>query len=144
MLKTSTSLSPRATTHRVPARCWCARRRRVASAAFFLIFAFCRFAPCALANDNSEPTGRLEGTVFVVDQGHQTSTSGAKVQASGPVHIETETNADGKYVFVALPPGTYSVEVTSSGLEATETIVVHANQVVTVTLQLRPARVDTS
>jgi hypothetical protein len=98
---------------------------------FFLMVALCRFAPWALANDNSEPTGRIEGTVSVVDQGRQTLTSGAKVQASGPVHFETETNANGKYVFVALPPGSYSVEVTSSGLEATETIVVHANQVVT-------------
>jgi hypothetical protein len=111
---------------------------------FFLMVALCRFAPCALANDNSELTGRLEGTVFVVDQGHQTLISGATVHASGTVHFETETNANGKYVFVALPPGTYTVEVTSSGMEAIETIVVHANQVVTVPLQLRPARVDTS
>jgi outer membrane receptor for ferrienterochelin and colicin len=144
MLKTSTNPTPHATIDRVPARCWCARWRRAARTAFFLIFAFSRFAPCALANDNSEPTGRLEGTVFVVDRGHQILTSGAKVQASGPVQIETETNADGKYVFVALPPGTYTVEVTSSGLEATEMIVVHADQVVTVPLQLKLARVDTS
>ena len=64
--------------------------------------------------------------------------------ASGPVNIETETNADGKYVFVALPPGSYTVEATSSGLEAIQTIAVYANQVVQVPLQLRPPQVNTS
>ena len=64
--------------------------------------------------------------------------------ASGPVNIETETNADGKYVFAALPPGSYTVETTSSGLEAVQTIAVHANQVAQVPLQLRPPQVNTS
>jgi hypothetical protein len=108
------------------------------------MFALCRFASCALANAEGEPNGRIEGTVFVMVQGHQTYTSGAKVLASGPVNFEIVTNADGRYVFGALPPGNYTVEATSSGLEAIQTITVYTNQVIHVPLQLRPPQVNTS
>ena len=111
---------------------------------FFLMFALCRFTSSALSNAESEPTGRIEGTVFVIEQGHQTYMSGARVVASGPVNSEIETNTDGKYLFVALPPGHYTVEATSSGLEDIQTIVVYANQVVHIPLQLRPPQVNTS
>ena len=136
MLKTSTRLEPHVK-NRAPARCWSMGWRRTPKA-FFLMFALCRLASCALANAESEPTGRIEGTVFVMEQGHRTYTSGAKVLASGPVNFEIVTNADGRYGFVALPPGNYTVEATSSGLEAIQTIAVYANQVVHVPLQLRP------
>ena len=69
-------------------------------------------------------TGKLEGTVFVMEQGHQICTSGAKVLASDPVNFEIATNADGRFVFVALPPGNYTVEASASGLEAIQTIAV--------------------
>jgi len=68
---------------------------------FLLLFALCRFASCALTNAEGEPTGELEGTVFVMEQGHQICTSGAKVLASGPVNFEIATNADGRFAFVA-------------------------------------------
>ncbi|WP_035352852.1 TonB-dependent receptor [Edaphobacter aggregans] len=113
--------------------------------AIFLMFVFCGFAPQALANDNGKQTGRLEGTVFVGDEGHQSYMSGTKVLASdGPVQFKTVTNADGKFVFVALPPGTYTIEASSAGLEAIQTIAVQANQAVQVPLHLRPTQVNTS
>jgi hypothetical protein len=43
---------------------------------------------------------------------------GAKVAASGPVRIETETNAEGRYTFLGMAPGMYTIEATFSGLEA--------------------------
>ena len=107
------------------------------------MFAVLRLASYALANDNGKVTGRLEGTVFVGDDGHQSYTAGAKVLASGPIKIETETTADGKYVFVALPPGSYTVTVTYSGLEVGETVTVEANQIAQVPLQLKPPTVKT-
>jgi hypothetical protein len=100
--------------------------------------------PAQKASDGTTPTGRLEGTAFVGVHGHQSYTSGTKILASGPVNSETETNADGKFVFVALPPGTYTVDASFSGLEAMQTITVEANQVAKVSLQLKPARVKTS
>src|ERR1700750_787334 len=120
VMHSSTKLELPIGTKRRPNRSWRVRWLRMAVAVLLMV-AFCRFAPSALASDNDKPTGRIEGTVFVVIRGHQSLTSGAKVQASGPIHIGAETNAGGKYVFDALPPGTYTIEVTSSGLEATET-----------------------
>jgi hypothetical protein len=142
VLKTSTRLGPRVK-NRQPARSWSAGWRRTPKT-FFLMFAVCWFASCALTNAESGPTGRIEGTVFVMEQGHRTYTSGAKVLVSGPVNFEVVTNADGRYVFAALPPGNYTVEATSSGLEAIQTIAVYANQVAHVPLQLKPAQVNTS
>jgi hypothetical protein len=115
-----------------------------ARTAFVLMFAVHQLTPCAIASDNNKATSRLEGTVSVGDQGHLSYMAGAKVLASGPVKIETETNADGRYVFVALPPGTYTVEATYAGLKAIQAITVGANQVVTLPLRLRPSEVKTS
>ncbi len=115
-----------------------------ARTAFYMMFVVLRLTPCAIASDNNKASGRLEGTVFVGDQGHQSYTVGAKVLANGPVKIETETNTDGRYVFIALPPGSYTVEATYSGLKAIQTIAVGANQVVTLPLHLRPSEMKTS
>jgi Carboxypeptidase regulatory-like domain len=140
--KTSTKIEPPAK-DRATARCWSAGWRQ-ASQTFLLLFSLCRFASCALTNAEGELSGKIEGTVFVMEQGHQIYTSGAKVLASGPVNSEIVTNADGRFVFAALPPGDYTVEATSSGLEAIQTIAVHGNQVVQIPLQLRPPQVNTS
>ena len=112
--------------------------------AILLMGAYLGCFPCADATDGTTPTGGLEGIAFVGVHGHQSHTSGTKILASGPVNSETETNADGKFVFVALPPGTYTVEASFSGLEAVQTITVEANQVSNVSLELKPARVQTS
>ena len=128
---------------RITVRYWSAGLWQ-ALTAFVLMFAVLGLTPRAIASDNNKASGRLEGTVFVGDQGHQSYTVGAKVLASGPVKIETETNTDGRYIFVALPPGSYTVKATYSGLEAIQTITVGANQVVTLPLHLRPSEIKTS
>ncbi len=48
--------------------------------------------------------------------------------------METETNAEGKYAFFGMAPGTYTIEATFSGLEAVQTITVTAHQVAQVAL----------
>ena len=143
MLKTSTERTLNPAPDRITVRFWSLGSWRTQKAVF-LVLAVLRLAPYALAGDNGKLTGRLEGTVFVGEDGHQSYTAGAKVQASGPVKIDTQSNADGKYVFVALPPGSYTVTVTYSGLEVVETVTVEANQVVQAPLQLKPAQVKTS
>lgn len=64
-------------------------------------------------------------------------------RAVGPVTVETETNTDGNYVFVALPVGSYIVDATYSGLEEVPMTAVGADQVVQVALQLRPPQLKT-
>jgi hypothetical protein len=141
VLKMSIKLESHANSRTIP-RCWSVGWRQ-APKKLLLLFAFCRFASCTLGNAESKPSGKIEGTVFVMEQGHQTYTPGAKIVASGPVNFEIVTNADGKFVFVALPPGNYTVEASSSGLEAIQTISVHANEVVQIPLHLRPPQVNT-
>ena len=139
----STKHKPHLTLNRMTGRCWGIGLWR-ARKAIFLIFVVLRLIPRAVASENDKANARLEGTVFVGDQGRLSYTARAKVLASGPVTIDTETNADGKYVFVALPPGSYTVEANYSGLEAIRTITVGANQVVQLPLQLKPPQVNTS
>ena len=101
-------------------------------------------APGALSEDAPGATARVEGTVFIGNPSEQSYVAGAKVLATGPVLIETETNIDGKYSFVAVTPGRYTVEANFSDLKAVQTITVEANQVVQVPLQLKPPEVKTS
>lgn len=112
--------------------------------ATLLVLAVLWFARSAVANDNTSATGKVEGTAFLGDSDHQSYVAGAKVIASGPVRIETETNVDGKYTFVSVPPGKYTVKASVSGLEAVQTVTVEANQIVQVALRLRPSEVKTS
>ena len=70
--------------------------------------------------------------------------AGAKVIARGPVGLETETNAEGRYAFRGMAPGTYTIEATFSNLDAVQTIAVTPHQVAQVTLQLKPLEVSTS
>src|SRR5271157_5409553 len=109
---------------------------------FLLLVVFSWFTPSALGRGG--PGGRVEGTVFVGNAGDQSYVAGAKVLASGPVMIETETDIDGKYAFVAVPPGNYTVDASFSDLNAVQTITVEANQLVQVPLRLKPPEIKTS
>jgi len=110
----------------------------------FLLLALLWSLSNVLAGGESSLTGKLEETVFVGEASNESYAAGAKIQVDGPVRIETKTNSDGKYVFVGLPPGTYVVQASFSGLEAVQTITVEVNQVVQVALQLKPSAVKTS
>ena len=98
----------------------------------------------ALAGDGHGTTGAIEGKVSVANPGQQSYVIGAKVTANGPVTVETETYANGKYMFVSVPPGTYTVKATFSGLEAVQTVSVVANRRAQISLELRPPAVETS
>ena len=143
MLKTYTTLELQTGINRVASRGW-KRRWWRAPITILLMGVYLGCFRSADARDGTTSTGRLEGTAFVGVHGHPSYTPGTTILASGPVNNETETDADGKFVFVALPPGTYAVEASFSGLEATETITVEANQVAKISLELKPARVQTS
>ena len=58
--------------------------------------------------------------------------------------METETNAEGKYAFFGMAPGTYTIAASFSGLAAEQTITVTAQQVAQVALTLSPLGVNTS
>ena len=102
------------------------------------------FIPSAAGQVSLDKTGRLEGIVFVVNSDDLSNVPGAKVLVSGPVMAETETDADGKYAFDGMPPGTYDMEASFSELRAYQTINVEANQVTSAPLQLKPPEAKTT
>src|ERR1700756_5213776 len=109
---------------------------------FLVIAASCR-GHRVLASDERDATGAIEGIVYAGGSGAQSPVAQATVRISGAVVRETQTNADGRYAFVALPPGIYTVEVMFAGLEAIKTITIEANHELQVSLQLKPPLVKT-
>lgn len=63
--------------------------------------------------------------------------AGVSVVAKGPVLLNTETDANGNYHFVEVPPGEYAVSATFSGSEATQRLEVEPNRTVQLNLQIK-------
>src|ERR1700680_3079834 len=67
------------------------------------------------------------GEVFTADvDGGRSVVPGAKISLIGPATRETEADAAGKYVFDALPPGSYDLKAQAPGMIATHTLNVEA------------------
>jgi len=143
VLKILTSRERSLTQNRATAQYWAARLWKVRRA-IVIALVVPWFALRTLAGEESSGTGNVEGAAFVGDSGHRSYVAGAKVVASGPVTLETETNADGKYAFVGVPPGRYTFKASFSGLDAEQAVLVEASRVVQVELQLRPEKVKAS
>jgi len=109
-----------------------------------LIFAISLFAFPARGKQANAATGKIAGIVFVQDSGGNRSVvAGAKVKLNGPAAFETETDEKGNYVFAAVPPGTYTVEAVSPGLEIRQALRVESGDV-QMPLELKPLEVSTS
>ncbi len=72
-------------------------------------------------------TGSIRGDVFTKDEGGGHSVlPGTRVELRGPVVEETQSDAQGAYVFDAVPPGNYSLKASATGLSATLEVEVRA------------------
>ena len=102
------------------------------------------FAPNLRGKQANSGIARVEGTAFVVDSaGNPSFVAGAKVKINGPAGLETETDTDGKYVFAAIPVGSYTMEALFPGLKAVATVQVRGSEV-RVALELKPVEVTAS
>jgi hypothetical protein len=101
----------------------------------------CVLAPTAGAQ--SQGTGQIVGTVY---DSSGATVPNAKVIATGKATgllREAETNAEGGYRIVLLPPGLYSVEVKQSGFKAFKSeVTVNVGSAVTVDARLQVGQIS--
>jgi len=75
--------------------------------------------------------------VFVGNPGSESYVDRATVLVTGPTIAITATNQDGKYAFNSLPPGTYTIEATFETLKTKLSVVLAANRVIELPIQLK-------
>ena len=118
--------------------------KRVFSLPLFLVSAVSLFTALAHGKQPDTATVKVMGTVFVQDSaGNRVVVPGAKLKLDGPAAFETETDENGNYVVAAVPPGTYTVEAVSPGLEIRQTLRIEGGEV-DVPLELKPLEVSSS
>ena len=69
---------------------------------------------------------------------------GAKVALTGSMNLETEADAEGKYSFSAVAPGTYTIQADFPGMHAEQAVTVTPGADVKVALELKLVDVDTT
>jgi outer membrane receptor protein involved in Fe transport len=74
----------------------------------------------------------------------QSYIANAKVTLKGPAVMEAETDEGGKFEFLDVQPGTYTIEVTAPGLVATQVVTVEMGKVSEISLDLKPMTVQDS
>ena len=120
------------------------RKVRFSAAKIFSLLLSLIFAATAHGKQPNAATAKVWGTVFVQDSaGNQSVVAGAKVKLDGPATFETETDENGNYCVAAVPPGTYTVEAVSPGLEIRQTLRVEGGEI-HLPLQLKPLEVTNS
>jgi hypothetical protein len=138
-----TGSKPRRVSSCAPAFTYAGRLLRAAPL-LALLLALHYFAAEVSANGDGSKMGKLEGTVWTGDAVPRSFAPAAKVQAIGPVSVQTETNAEGRFAFGEMPAGSYTVKAIAPGLEVQQTVTLQAGQVLEISLQLRPNTVTTS
>ena len=89
-------------------------------------------------------TGTVEGAVFVLDSGGASYVPGAKVVLQSSETLETETDANGRYIFHDVAPGTHTIAASFPGLQAAQEITVQRGADSKIDLELKPVVVTTS
>ncbi len=117
---------------------------KVPSTLLLLCLSACLFATQLLAGQTSVTMSQVQGTAFVQDSTGQSYIANAKVTLKGPVVMETETDEGGKFEFLELQPGTYTIEVAAPGLLATQVVTVEMGKVAEIPLDLKPTTVQDS
>jgi len=82
---------------------------------------------CALGQSKPEASGSIQGAVFMSEQDHARSVvPGTKLSLDGALHLEAESDSEGKFVFSAVPAGSYTITAQAPGLTATQNIEIRA------------------
>jgi Carboxypeptidase regulatory-like domain len=82
-------------------------------------FAFGLLAHFALGQTAGSATGTIQVVVFTADAGGGRSVlPAAKISLDGTTHVETRSNDEGKFVFSAIPAGSYTITAQAPGMAA--------------------------
>src|SRR5258706_1089950 len=123
---------------KIDARFWQLRSSRCRSILFVtvLAMALCLAAPFA---DAQSTGGRIRGTVIDASGGAVPTASVTLINEATHVTREVQTGANGEYVFLEVPVGTYQIDASSQGFKkySRKGIVLNLNEVVSVDLTLQ-------
>ena len=115
--------------------------KRISSLAIFIGLV----AACAFGGETESQTGSVQGVVFTSDaDGGRSVVPGTKVFLDGPDARETEADAAGKYMFNALPPGSYNLKAQAPHMTATQMVVVTAGTALEALLEMKVEAVSES
>jgi hypothetical protein len=102
------------------------------------VFAIVLLTIGALAQSTGPGTGTVQGLVFTADaDGGSSVVPGAKMSLDGPVHLEVQTDNEGKFACNAVPPGSYRIRAEAPGFAATQNVIVTAATVSEMALEMR-------
>jgi hypothetical protein len=124
----------------------CAMEKIECSGIFLLaaLMTMSAFLPLSARGQSPVKQGTVEGTVMVAGSEGPALLPGTKVVLMGSPTIETETDGEGKFSFINIVPGEYTIEADFPGMHADQTITVAPGANVKVPLELKLVAVTTS
>lgn len=95
-------------------------------------------ATCASPQSPAWSDGTVRGVVFTVDaSGGQVFVPAANVSLDGPIHVEAESNGEGKFAFTAVPTGSYTIIAQAPGMTTQQGVTVTAGTVSELALEMK-------
>jgi hypothetical protein len=115
-------------------------KRLVFALAIGLFFALAigLFAVAASAQDPKPTSGTVRGAVFTVNaSGAHAVVPATRVALDGPVHLEAESDSEGKFAIDAVPPGSYTITAQAPGMTAQQSMTATAGAVSDIALEMK-------
>jgi hypothetical protein len=92
----------------------------------------------AFAQGTSQPTGAVQGQVFIKDaDGGRSVVPATKIKLDGPTQLEAESDNEGNFALSTVPAGSYTITANTPGMAAMQGVVVTAGAVSQVQLEMK-------
>jgi hypothetical protein len=116
-------------------RNWPNENRRIA--VFFIVLGtMCLWQARAAAQAVPKPDA-IKGEAGVVGPSGRSVVPGAVIVLDGPEHLRTEADSRGRFEFLSVLPGTYTIKATAPSLETQQSISVGPGQIAEISLDLQ-------
>jgi len=92
----------------------------------------------AFAQGTGQPTGAVQGQVFIKDaDGGRSVVPATKITLDGPTQLEAESDNEGNFALSTVPAGSYTITANTPGMAAMQGVVVTAGAVSQVQLEMK-------